>query len=86
MKPDQKYARRRDGKICGKNKVTKLDNDLTKITLKDSYRLIMLDIKDLYVNIPIHEALQTTRTQLHKHNDKIIFIVIPCNRPGYTDY
>jgi len=49
---------------------TKLANDLTKITLKDSYRLITLDIKDLYVNILIHEALQATRTQLHKHNDK----------------
>ena len=49
---------------------TKLANDLTKITLKHSYRLITLGVKDLYVNIPIQEALQTTRTQLHKHNDK----------------
>ena len=49
---------------------TKLANNLTKITLKDSYRLITLDTKDLYVNILIHEALQTTRTQLYKHNNK----------------
>ena len=41
---------------------TKLANDLTSITLKDSYRLITLDIKDLYVNIPYQETLHTTRT------------------------
>jgi len=49
---------------------TKLANDLSKITLKDSYRLITLDIKDLYVNIPIQETLQTARSQLLKHNDR----------------
>ena len=47
---------------------TKLANDLIKITLKDSQRLITLDIKDVYVNIPIHEALMNTRAQLHKHD------------------
>ena len=51
---------------------TKRANDLTKITLKISYRLITLDIKHLYVNIPIHEVLQTTRAQLYKHNEKTI--------------
>jgi len=49
---------------------TKLANDLVKITLKDSYSLITLDIKDLYVNIPIQETIQTTRSQLLKHNDR----------------
>jgi len=49
---------------------TKLANDLAKITLKDNYRLITLDIKDLYVNIPIHETIQTARSQLLKHNDR----------------
>jgi len=49
---------------------TKLANDLSKITLKDSYRLITLDIKELYVNIPIQETLQTARSQLLKHNDR----------------
>ena len=47
-----------------------LANDLAKIMLKDSYRLITLDIKDLYVNIPIQETLQTARSQLLKHNDR----------------
>ena len=51
---------------------TKLANDLIKITLKESHRLITLDIKDLYVNIPIHEALINTRAQLHKHNDRTL--------------
>ena len=49
---------------------TKLANDTVKITLKDSYGLIILDIKDLYVNIPIQETIQTTRSQLLKHNDR----------------
>ena len=48
---------------------TKLANDLAKTTLKDSYSLITLDIKDLYV-IPIQETLQTARIQLLKHNDR----------------
>ena len=51
---------------------TKLANDLITITLKESHRLITLDIKDLYVNIPIHEALMNTRAQLHKHNDRTL--------------
>jgi len=41
-----------------------------KNTPKDSHRLVTLHIKDLYVNIPIHEALQNIRVQQHKHNDK----------------
>jgi len=48
----------------------KLANDITKITIKDSYRLNTLDIKDLYVNIPIQETLQTARSQLLKHNNR----------------
>ena len=32
--------------------------------------MITLDIKDLYVNIPIQETLQTARSQLHKYNDR----------------
>jgi hypothetical protein len=34
------------------------------------HRLITLDIKDLYVNVPIQETLNLTRTQLRIHNDK----------------
>jgi len=49
---------------------TKLANDLSKITLNDSHRLITLDIKDLYVKIPIQETLQIARSQLLKHNDR----------------
>jgi len=43
----------------------------TKLTINDKYRLITLDIKDLYVNIPINETISTTRTQLLKHNDQL---------------
>ena len=51
---------------------TKLAHDLTKLTISDSYRLITLDIKDLYANIPTTETIDIARTQLLKHNNKNI--------------
>ena len=51
---------------------TKLAHDLSKLTISDSHRLITLDIKDLYVNIPITETTDFARTQLLKHNNKNI--------------
>jgi len=49
---------------------TNLAHNLTKLMINDNYRLITLDIKDLYVNIPINETISTTRTQLLKHNEQ----------------
>jgi len=43
---------------------------LTRLKINDNHRLITLDIKDLYVNIPINETIHTSRTQLLKHNDQ----------------
>jgi len=51
---------------------TTLAHDLTKLTTSDSHRLITLDIKDLYVNIPTTETIDIARTQLLKHNNKNI--------------
>ena len=51
---------------------TKLAHDLTKLTISDSHRLITLDIKDLYVNIPTTETIDIARMQLLKHNNKNI--------------
>jgi hypothetical protein len=51
---------------------TKLAHDLTKLTISDSHRLITLDIKDLYVNIPITETIDIFRTQLLKQKNKNI--------------
>jgi len=48
----------------------KLAHDLTKLTTRNSQRLIALDIKELYVNIPILETIHIARAQLLKHNDK----------------
>jgi len=48
----------------------KLAHDLTKLTISHSHRLITLDIKDLYVNIPVLETIDIARAQLLKHNDK----------------
>ena len=47
-----------------------LANDLTKIKLDANHRMITLDIKDLYVNIPIQETLRITRTILLENNDE----------------
>ena len=46
-----------------------LAQDLTQLSINNKYRLITLDIKDLYVNIPIAETIDITTTQLLKHND-----------------
>ena len=47
---------------------TNLALDLIKFNINKNHRLITLDIKDLYVNIPISETIDITRIQLLKHN------------------
>jgi len=46
-----------------------LAQDLTQLNITNKHRLITLDIKDLYVNIPIAQTIDTATTQLLKHND-----------------
>jgi len=46
-----------------------LAQDLTRLNINSKHRLITLDIKDLYINIPITENNDITTTQLLKHND-----------------
>ena len=41
----------------------------TKLSINKNHRLITLDIKDLYVNIPIAETIDIARIQLLKHNN-----------------
>ena len=43
--------------------------DLTKLNINKQHRLITLDIKDLYINIPIRETIDIIRLQLVKHKD-----------------
>ena len=50
------------------NSVT-LAQDLMKHNISNKHRLITMDIKDLYVNIPITETIDITTTQLLQHND-----------------
>lgn len=42
-----------------------LAHDLNAIKLEETHKLTTFDIKDLYVNIPIEEVIQTTKTLLH---------------------
>jgi hypothetical protein len=51
-----------------KNSVTMAEN-LTKIQTNENHKLITYDIKDLYVNIPIHETLKITELMLNKENN-----------------
>jgi hypothetical protein len=44
--------------------------DLIKVKINDKHRLVILDIKDLYVNIPIRETISITKTQFLMYNDK----------------
>jgi len=48
---------------------TTLAQDLTRLNINCKHRLITLDIKDLYVNIPIAETIDTITTQSLKHNN-----------------
>jgi hypothetical protein len=47
-----------------------LSNDLAKLRKDENHRMITLDIKDLYVNIPIKETLTITKSLLLEHNDE----------------
>jgi hypothetical protein len=44
-------------------------NDLIKLKTHKNFRIITFDIKNLYVNIAIHETLNFTKTLLVEHND-----------------
>ena len=47
--------------------------EMHNIQIDRNYKLITLDIKDLYVNLPIQSIMRTTRFWLNKGNhDKII--------------
>jgi hypothetical protein len=48
---------------------TSLVVDLIKLNLSKNHQLITHDTKDLYVNIPIEEALEITKSMLLKNND-----------------
>ena len=47
-----------------------LANELVKLKINNHHRLLTLDIKDLYVNIPIQETLDITEAQLNAYNDQ----------------
>jgi len=43
--------------------------ELLKVQINENIRLITLDIKDMYVNLPITGIMQTARFWLNKHNN-----------------
>jgi hypothetical protein len=53
-------------------KSTNFANDLIKLKIHNNYKMITFYIKDLYVNIPICEALDITKNLLLRHNDEHI--------------
>jgi len=48
---------------------TNLANDIVKLEITDTHRLIIFDIKDLYVNIPIQEIINIAQERMTKNND-----------------
>jgi hypothetical protein len=48
---------------------TNLVNDLTKLEIHENHRMVTLDIKDLYVNIPIYETLDIFKARQLQNND-----------------
>jgi len=51
-----------------KNSIAMAEN-LTKIEINENHKLITYDIKNLYINIPIHETLKITELMLNKENN-----------------
>ena len=47
-----------------------LANELTKININENHRMVTFDIKDLYVNIPIGEALEIANNLLKENNNE----------------
>jgi hypothetical protein len=73
------------------HRTTNAANDLVKLTVNDKHRLITLDIKDLYVIIPLEETIDITRTQLLKYNNtqttnQIITLLEGILRQNYFDF
>jgi hypothetical protein len=48
---------------------TNLANDLTKLEIHENHRMISFDIKDLYVNIPLHATLNVIKNKLLQNNN-----------------
>ena len=46
-----------------------LANEVTKLKVTPNHTPLTMDIKDLYVNIPISETINITKTHLLKNND-----------------
>jgi hypothetical protein len=81
--PSYKLAKYLNKKLQGKRNLPNNYNtrnskevalELLNTQIKDYHRNVSLDIKDLYVNIPIEDILQITKSWLkkQKHNNKII--------------
>jgi hypothetical protein len=43
-------------------------NELTKLQVNEKMRIITLDIKDMYVNLPVEEIRKTIQFWLNKNN------------------
>ena len=48
---------------------TNSNSAVTKLKISPNHRLLTLDIKDLYVNIPIRENIKITKNKLLKNSD-----------------
>ena len=51
-----------------------LAEELRKIQIDEHIKIITLDIKDLYVNLPIQGIIQTIKFWLRKHNNSSMVI------------
>ena len=66
--------------------------DLHNIQINENNKIITLDIKDLYVNLPIKNILRVTEFWLNKHNqdhvttDKTLYLLEIILRQNYFQY
>jgi len=47
-----------------------MENDIKNLTINENHKFITYDIKDFFVNIPVDEVLNSTRTLLKLRNSK----------------
>ena len=54
---------------CNTRNSQEIAEELIKLPVNERMRIITLDIKDMYVNLPITGIMQTTKFWLNKHNN-----------------
>ena len=59
---------------CATRNSNEVSQYLHNIQIRNQHKILTLDNKDLYVNLPIQNIVNITKFWLHKHNNQHIII------------